>query len=304
MAGNANTSHPAPVRERWIGLTAADGTRLAGRLFHREEDPSAPARRLVLCLGGYLRNSSDFLHIAPDLAGPGRSVFAPDYRGRGRSEHCRRLSGYAPALLVGDLLDWTTALGAREVVVIGTSLGGVLAMGLAVARPGLLQAVVLNDIGPGFDPAPLASLQAFVRNDRPHRTWDTAITDLKRAFTEIGLRDEEDWRRFAHGTFHRADDGFLRFSWDIRLARLLTIRPEDCSRVATIFMALKPVPTLLVRGGNSLIMGPQAASRMQAIKPDLTTITIEGAGHAPTLDEPDSRTAIRNLIDTALPHRV
>ena len=43
------------------------------------------------------------------------------------------------------------ALGLHGALLVGTSLGGLLAMGMTVAQPGLVSGVVLNDIGPELE---------------------------------------------------------------------------------------------------------------------------------------------------------
>ena len=55
---------------------------------------------------------------------------------------------YAPEACLRDVLDVCAALHVHGVTVVGTSFGGLLAMGLAAVRPALLRGVVLNNIGP------------------------------------------------------------------------------------------------------------------------------------------------------------
>src|SRR3954454_21838822 len=123
-------------------ISAWDGLRLCVR-----EWPGDPARAPLLCLPGIVRVGADFEGLAAARAGRNRIV-AIDYAGRGDSGRSLPVSRYGPEACVRDIMDITAALHVRRAVAIGTSFGGLLALGLATARPGLLQGVVLNDIGP------------------------------------------------------------------------------------------------------------------------------------------------------------
>jgi pimeloyl-ACP methyl ester carboxylesterase len=61
---------------------------------------------------------------------------------------------------------------------------------------------------------------------------------------------------------------------------------------------LEHVPVLAIRGETSDILSPETFARMRAIKPDLRTLTVARRGHAPTLDEPESRVAIRGFLES------
>jgi pimeloyl-ACP methyl ester carboxylesterase len=103
-------------------------------LYFRDYGDAAGPRPPVVCLGGLTRNSKDFEDLAPRIAAT-RRVLCLDYRGRGRSDYDPDPRRYAAETYVADVLELLAATDAHPVVVIGTSLGGLVAMGVAVARP-------------------------------------------------------------------------------------------------------------------------------------------------------------------------
>ena len=92
----------------------------------------AGERTPVLCLPGLTRNSRDFRTLATHLADR-RLVISPDLRGRGFSDRDRDHLHYVPATYLRDLTRLLGSLAIDRVVVIGTSLGGMLAMLLAAS---------------------------------------------------------------------------------------------------------------------------------------------------------------------------
>ena len=88
-----------------------------------------------------------------------------DYPGRGGSGWTRQIERYAPEACLRDVLDVCAALHVHQAVAIGTSFGGLLAMGLAAASPGLIRAAVLNDIGPDIGPDGAEFVRDFVGVD-------------------------------------------------------------------------------------------------------------------------------------------
>lgn len=270
-------------------ISAQDGR----RLYFRDYGPRYGDAVPVLCLSGLTRNSSDFHRVAARLAAT-RRVICPDYRGRGRSDRDPDWRRYAPPLLVLDLATLLTALGLGSVAVVGTSLGGVLAMGLAVLRPTALRGVVLNDVGPEIAGHGLDRIRQYIGRDRPQPDWESAVAELKRMFPDLEMGHPEGWLDFARGTWRPGEDGMLHFDFDVRLARTLDAGPIP--DLWPLFNALASVPVAVVRGGRSDVLSAATLGRMQAARPDLIAVTIDGVGHAPHLDEPSSREAIDALL--------
>ncbi|MEM6902719.1 MAG: alpha/beta hydrolase, partial [Pseudomonadota bacterium] len=177
-------------------LTVSDGLQLA---FRDYGDPLAPGTP-VLCLSGLSRNSRDFHDTALWLK-PNHRVICPDYIGRGLSERADDPERYIPPRMLGDILALTTALNLHQVIIIGTSLGGFLAMGLSVLSPVLVKAAVINDAGPDFGDQALGRIIDYLGQDHPKPDWETAIGDLRRDFGHLGFEEERDWRDLAEGSF-------------------------------------------------------------------------------------------------------
>lgn len=281
---------PAPgYEERYF--SASDGLRLAYRAYG---DPLArgPA---VLCLPGLTRNARDFDDLARRLAGQGRRVVCPDYRGRGCSAYDRDWRNYRPDVYVADLLQLMTIEGLTRTVVIGTSMGGLLTLGLAVARPAAVVAALLNDIGPDLEPAGVVRILDYVGRDHPQPDWASAIAHLKSAYSHLGYEREEQWLKLARSTFREGKDGQLHVDWDVALARPLR-QSRSRSDLWPLFRALGRRPVLVVRGGCSDVLSEAGLARMIAAKPDLMHVTLPGVAHAPALDEPAALEAIDALF--------
>lgn len=263
-------------------IRAQDGLRLA---YCDYGDPAAPGLPL-LCLSGVTRNGADFHSLALRLS-RGRRVVCLDYRGRGRSDWDRSGKSYRPEVYLDDLRHLLAALGLGRVVVCGTSLGGFLAMGLGIMTPSALAGVVLNDAGPDPDLQALAQIQRYMveLTVSPPADWAAAKAELKAKLADIGFRDDETWESFTRGTFVERQ-GALAISWDPMVNEMLR-RSGPLPDLWPLFGSLAKVPVLLFRGGNSPFLRAETVSRMQALHPGLTAITVPGAGHTPTLLEPE-----------------
>ncbi len=251
------------------------------------------ARPPLLCLPGIVRTSGDFATLAHALGG-GRRVVAPDYPGRGLSGRSRDIMRYAPEACLRDVLDICAALHLHRVIVIGTSFGGLLSMGLAAARPSLLKAVVLNDIGPELGSGGTEFVRRFIGHDAAFRDIDAAVVHLRAVLPPLSLEGDEAWRTMTALTYAPDAEGTLRPLWDTRIARLLNGTTPD---LWTLFHGLAHLPLLLVRGEASDILLPATVMRMQQKRPDMQLATLPGIGHAPTLTEPEVLTALRAFID-------
>lgn len=246
----------------------------------------------VLCLPGLVRTALDFETLAPAI-GAGRRVVAIDYPGRGDSGRSNDIARYAPEACARDVIDACAALGIRDAVVIGTSFGGLLAMGLAAARPALVRGVVLNDIGPDVGAEGADFVRDFIGNDPALECLEACANFLRERLPPLSLDTDEAWRRMAELTYQPGPDGRWHPVWDIRIARLLNDPPPD---LWLLFGALAYVPVLLVRGEVSNILLPSTVARMQAMRPDMEVVTVPDIGHAPILTEPEALAAIQRFL--------
>ena len=278
-----------PYSERH--LSAQDGLQLYYRDYGDRLSPHLP----LLCLTGLTRNSEDFADLAAHFAAT-RRVICPDYRGRGRSAYDSDWRNYDPMVYLTDIGHILMANDIHRVVVIGTSLGGLLAMGLAVMRPTSIAAVVINDIGPDVDPGGLARIIDFIGTDRPQPDWPSAVAMLRRALPRLAIRDAQWWERFARATYREGADGILHFDWDIAIVEKLKRSDGAIQDLWPLFRALRDIPTLAVRGGISDVLTEEGLGRMIDAKPDLVAVTVPGIGHTPTLDEPEIKGVLDDFI--------
>lgn len=259
-------------------------------LYYRDYgDPLAPAAP-VLCLPGLTRNSKDFHALASRLAAS-RRVICPDYRGRGQSERDRDPRNYHPLVSLIDVRHLTTVTGLDGVVVVGTSFGGFLAMGLAIIAPASLRAVILNDVGPELSDKGMRRISGYIGKDSPQPDWEAAIAELRRMFPTLAGESEAALLEEARATWREGADGELHFDWDPRLAEAV-FRSRGESDPWMLFRGLYGLPVLALRGELSDVLSSATLNRMAEAHPDLTAMTVPGRGHPLTLDEREAMEAL------------
>jgi pimeloyl-ACP methyl ester carboxylesterase len=268
-------------------LSAWDGLPLCLRIWD-DGDRLPP----ILCLPGLVRTADDFDPVVP-VFGEGRLVVSLDYAGRGGSGRSPDVMRYAPEACLRDVLDVCAALHLRRVSVVGTSFGGLLAMGLAVARPALLRGVVLNDVGPEIGSEGADFVRRFVGLDPALQSLDACVAFLKERLPPLSLASVEDWRTMAALTYAPGADGRFHPVWDIAIARLLRRPAPD---LWPLFGALAHVPVLLVRGAVSTLLLPATVAKMRGKRPDMRVATVPEVGHAPVLTEAPARDMLRAFL--------
>jgi pimeloyl-ACP methyl ester carboxylesterase len=270
--------------------TAQDGL----SLYYREYgDPLADGVP-VLCLPGLARNAKDFHRLAVHLSAR-HWVICPDYRGRGRSDYDPNSENYQPGTYLSDLHHLLAAAGMHHAVVIGTSMGGLLACAMGAAMPTVLAGVVLNDVGPDIGSEGLGRIMTYLSKDNPQPDWDTAVISFKALFPTLSLRTDEDWRAATEATWYEGPDGMLHYDWDIHIVDPLR-RNRPLPDLWALFRSLRRVPVLAIRGGVSDVLLPETFDRMAREHPGLTRVTLDGVGHVPSLMEPEAIVAIDGLL--------
>ncbi len=277
---------------RDLKVRTKDGLRLHVEDWGDPLDDKAP----LLCLSGLTRNTRDFRELAERHA-PHRRVVTFDYRGRGRSDRDSNWRNYRPEVYLDDVFQVIAATNLHHFVVVGTSLGGLLTMGMGLLMPAAFKAAVINDIGPDFTPGGVERILAAIGEDKPQADWPDAMAHIASNFPpgSYPRADENTYSKLAETAFKAGDDGKLHFSWDTAIAQALVEGPPP-GDLWPPFLSLKQKPLLLVRGETSDLLSAETAARMAERHPDLTEVCVRGTPHAPTLDEPEVELAIDEFL--------
>ena len=272
--------------------TSTDGLRLYYRDYKGPED-----RPPILCLHGLTRNSRDFAKFAERYAGKWR-IIAPDFRGRGNSAWDPKPENYKPPVYAADILQLVAELGVSQAIVVGTSLGGLVAMLMAAAAPQLLAGVVLNDIGPDLDPAGIARIGQYVGQPATFGSWDEASAELERTHQALHPRyGAEDWADYAR-RICRERDGEILFDYDMAIAKNFRAGQSAPAVDAwPYYRALSAAPLLIVRGEHSDLLSAATARAMVDAHPEAALVTVPGVGHPADLTEPQAVAAIDRFLE-------
>jgi len=269
-------------------------------LFYRDYagPPGQNARTPVICIPGLTRNSRDFDFIASHIAAT-RRVITTDLRGRGQSGHDPDPRNYSVPVETGDVLQLLETLGIARVIVLGTSRGGVIAMVMATAKPGLLAGAILNDMGAQLEAKGLERIYTVLRAPPSFAGWEEAAAALARANAALFPNvSDAAWLAFAHALY-REEAGRIVGDYDPKFPAAILegagTNPRNDAGAADLwrwFAALAAIPTLLLRGENSELLSAETVAAMLRAKPDLVSVTVKDRGHVPFLDEPEAVAAI------------
>ena len=280
--------------ESWVDRywNSAEGIRL-----HYRDYPGPAELPPLLCIPGLTRNAADFDTVANHVAGEWR-VIAVDLRGRGGSAFDPQPERYGLPAYAADLTKLLDQLGIADAVFLGTSLGGLITMYLAVTHEERIAGALLNDIGPDVDREGLEFIARFLGRDKRYASWDAVAADIAdRNRASFPKWDQAAWLRLAH-RIAREEDGEIRFDYDMRLVdnfkRALDASPVDAW---PLLDGLKGKPVAILRGELSNLFSQATATRMlKELGPTAELTVVPDVGHPPTLDEPTSLAALDRLL--------
>ncbi len=275
----------------WSG----DGVRLHARIYAGPE--GSEAKPPVLCMPGLARNARDFEALAPHVAQQRRAIVI-EFRGRGDSAYAKDPMTYVPLTYVQDVVALLDELGIDRFATIGTSLGGLVSMLIAVTLPGRLVGAVLNDVGPELQASGLDRIRDYIGAGGSQPTWMHAA----RAFAELNGAIYphyaiHDWLRLTKRTHRLTPEGRIVTDYDKQIAAPLRVTGGEAAfDMWPVYRALGTVPLLILRGELSDILARSAGEKMVAELPQARLVEVSGVGHAPTLDEPEAIAAIDEWI--------
>ncbi|MET1754995.1 alpha/beta hydrolase [Novosphingobium sp. RD2P27] len=269
-----------------------------GLKLHYRDYPGSDARPPLVCLHGLTRNARDFVELAERLS-PTWRVLCPEMRGRGESEYTRDAASYNPLQYVDDVLALLDEAGIDRFVAIGTSLGGLMTMLLALQAPERIVGAVLNDVGPCLEPAGLRRIQSYVGQGRSFPTWVHAARAMEEVHESAHPgKDLPFWIAAAKRVMTLSSNARIVFDYDMKIAEAFTALDPDAEQ-ADMWPALEALagrPVLIVRGALSDLLSEETLARMLDRLPEAEGVTVPGVGHAPMLTEPVATAAIDRLL--------
>ncbi len=240
------------------------------RLATRElEGPTGPAPLLVL--HGLLGSQRNWQGHGKALA-RGRRVYLVDLRNHGHSPWSDVMHYPAMAADVASLIETE---GLQRVALLGHSMGGKVAMTLALDRPALVERLIVADI------APLAYAHDFSLELDAMRDLDLAAIDRRAtadaamapAITDPGVRQF----LLQNLDFDEAGTPRWRPNLDVlrRAMKNLTGWPGDGEEGRQPFAG----PVLALRGERSPYVDAAGIAALRALFPAVEIVTIPAAGH-------------------------
>ncbi len=244
----------------------------------------------VVFLHGLFGQGRNFTQIAKALNPDLQSVLV-DLPNHGRSPWSATTDYEVAADTVATLLR-DRYLDAGPVHLVGHSMGGKVAMTLALRHPGLIDRLVVVDISP-VDSGGAGEFQHLLDS---LGGLDLSAMD-RRADADIALADkvsDERVRGFLLSNLHQGSDGFAwRANLDLLRSGLSTI--AGFPQVSGTFEG----PVLWVAGEHSDYVLPEHAPRMRELFPATRLVTVKNAGHWVHSEQPDAFVSALRVFLTA-----
>ncbi|GAB4170266.1 MAG: 3-oxoadipate enol-lactonase [Thalassobaculales bacterium] len=215
-------------------------------------------------------------HLARD-----RRVIVYDQRGHGRSGAPDDPAAYSASHLARDFTGFLDALGLERVDVVGFSMGGGPALGLALAQPARIGRLVLADVGSGAEnPWGLVRLAEAWVDHAARGGWDELAPDMLRGefFKQLARRGPAS-RRYM--------DALLRQHPLHGIVHTLTqvlARRKPLFRMTGRLAAVR-APTLVLTGANDFVCLKAAKLLHRSIR-GAQAVQIEGGSHMVPVEKP------------------
>ena len=267
-----------------------NGLRLHYRDFGSEGSPA------LLFMHGLTGNAHCFDHVAPEFVAT-HHVLALDFRGHGDSEW-HSDGDYAFQRQLSDTIAFLEALGVSKVSLIGSSLGGAVAMVLGAIKPDLVERIVLNDIGPEINlPEPDEAAEALNLLEQQFTDATEALEYYRRCYPPARILPDTIATEFVRNSLRVTEGGSLRWKADPRVQAVAPTSSTSASSPGMwpLFDAVK-APILVIRGAESETLLASTVAKMVSRRSGVRAVEVPGVGHTPWLSEPTALAALREFL--------
>lgn len=270
-----------PMRQHTVQCLSPAGLH---RMAYTEwGDPKNP--RVLICVHGLGRCGRDFDFIAAALADRYR-VVCPDIVGRGRSDWLKVKALYEVPQYVADIVTLIARLDVETVDWLGTSMGGLIGMGLAAQESTPIGRLVLNDVGPVVAVASLQRIDQTLGKAPRFDTFADAEKYIRLVSATFGNLTDAQWHHLTEHVVRQAPDGKFDMCYDPGIAEPAKKTLEICQgkdlELWPLYDAIR-CPTLVLRGAQSDLLLPDTVAKMAGRGPRAKVVEIPDVGHAPML---------------------
>jgi pimeloyl-ACP methyl ester carboxylesterase len=165
---------------------------------------------------------------------------------------------------------------------VGTSMGGLIGMGVAAMEASPIRKLVLNDVGPFLPKAALQRINTYLGLDLRFASLDALEAHLREIHAGFGPLTDAEWRHLAEHSAARREDGRFGLNYDQRLGQPMTTGPIEDIDLWPVWDQIR-CPVLVLRGVDSDLLLPATAAEMTGRGPKAEMIEVDGTGHAPAL---------------------
>jgi N-formylmaleamate deformylase len=203
-------------------------------------------------------------------------VIMVDARGHGQSDAPE--AGYGTADLAADLYGAIQALGLKQPIVMGHSMGAITTLMLAGTYPDVPRAIILEDPPPRWMDGP----EGRPNNPQWHTRMTAWITDLKSK-----TRDEIIAQQHAEGTTWSDEELGPWADSKLQLNMNVFNRPMNDTIDWRAVAQRVACPALLITGDveRSAIVSSEAADELVKLIPQLQVVHVASAGHSIRRDQ-------------------
>ena len=250
---------------------------------------------VLLCAHGLSRSGRDFDDLARALS-PHYRVVCPDVAGRGNSGWLANPMHYQIPQYVADMVTLIARLNPAVLHWVGTSMGGLIGMGLAALPASPISKLVLNDVGPVLKAAALKRIGEYLGQAPVFADFARAEKYIRAVSASFGLKTDAQWKTLTQNSIKPAGSGFT-LHYDPAIA--VPFKQQDAGsadiELWPVYDAIR-CPVLVTRGEHSDLLLPDTVAQMAARGPKAAAVEIAGVGHAPMFMDDDQIGILRTFL--------
>jgi pimeloyl-ACP methyl ester carboxylesterase len=194
--------------------------------------------------------------------------------------------GYQIPTYVADMVTLLARLDAQVVHWVGTSMGGLIGLGLAALQGSPISRLVLNDVGPTIQPVAIARIGTYLGLPAHWASVEEAADFMLSISKGFGPHTRQQWLALTRPMLKPDGEGF-KPHYDPRIAvPFRAVTPEMAAAgEALLWRGYDAIncPTLLLRGADSDLLTRDTALAMTQRGPKARLHEFAGVGHAPML---------------------